>query len=50
MTNGCGPCDIHGGACGAQAGAMAGCRLLGPVTVGNGVKPVGVPMPLVSGV
>ena len=39
----------HGAGCGAQAGAVAGV-IPDIMTPGNGVKPLGLPMPLVNGV
>ena len=49
MANGCGPCDNHGAGCGVQLGMTAGCEM-GVTIPGNGVKPAGIPIPLLNGV
>ena len=49
ITNGCGPCESHGGGCGAHAGTVTG-GVTGVTIPGNGVKPAGFPIPLDNGV
>ena len=48
--NGCGPCESHGGGCGAHDGTAADSELTGATIPGKGVKPIGRLMPLTSGV
>jgi len=47
--NGCGPCVSHGGGCSVQAGTATGFAA-GVAISGSGIKPAGLPMPLVNGV
>jgi len=50
MAKGWGVCTSHGGGCGAQDGEAADdCQLVEPVIPGKGVKPAGLPIPLLNG-